>query len=151
MNAKIAESQFLATLRKLESRLEVPIVPGELAGWPTIASKSSLEVSEQFRSLIDKHNDSFEAILEHDLELASRVAEMRKRDQDLMQKTRQCASRLSDLANKSIELKNESELEAETDEMTRVALGIIIELRKQESAITTWYMEAFNRDRGVGD
>jgi len=30
-------------------------------------------------------------------------------------------------------------------------LAFVIKARTQETAISTWFMEAFNRDRGVGD
>ncbi len=34
---------------------------------------------------------------------------------------------------------------------TKRALDLIINIRKQESAVTTWYQEAFQRDRGNVD
>jgi len=31
------------------------------------------------------------------------------------------------------------------------ALGFVIQARKQQTALKTWYVEAFQRDRGVAD
>ncbi|MDZ4848813.1 MAG: hypothetical protein SGI77_05935 [Pirellulaceae bacterium] len=46
---------------------------------------------------------------------------------------------------------NESKLTEQVAKIVEQALAFVIKARTQETAIATWFMEAFNRDRGVGD
>jgi hypothetical protein len=37
------------------------------------------------------------------------------------------------------------------DHLVERGLSLVLRIRKQEAAVKTWYLEAFQRDRGVGD
>jgi hypothetical protein len=45
----------------------------------------------------------------------------------------------------------EESLEKARQLLVDQGLALVLRIRKQEAAARTWYVEAFQRDRGVGD
>lgn len=147
------DTELVAKLARYEKRLEIPHVPGELAGWLDSVHQAASDVaSELRRHLPTVHAEVFAVILERDLALAARVEEMKREDMRLIQRAEQLALAFARLAQQCAEKgPDEASLLGEVVQHSGKALSLIINIWKQESAVTTWYMEAFDRDRGIGD
>ena len=149
-----SQSPFIESLKNFETTLETPIISGELMNWAETAKQACEGMGEILcNGLQDKHAELFARILKEDDEMGSRVESLRAIDKEL---------RNADLVNvqRSLNLvlqrasevePDESKLTEQLDKTVEQALAFVIKARTQETAISTWFMEAFNRDRGVGD
>ena len=145
---------FKKALEDFETSLERPVIAGELMDWVTTAERAHEQLGLYLRSDVQlAHADSYATILRQDSDLSSRVAELRATDEQLLHiefdKIAQSLSQLHDRAQSSAQ----DELKAEIlrVEVVRQGLAFIISARTQETAITTWFSEAFNRDCGTGE
>lgn len=145
--------QLTTTLESLEKRLETPIVPGELSSWVDQAVSALDEVSQLLkRHITENHPKQLNEILVQDKGLAARVEQLQEADVALVEQLVE-VRRIADVLRANSERLEPDEAPAEDLNQALVDQGLqlIIEIRKQESAISTWYLEAFHRDRGVVD
>ncbi|QDS92827.1 hypothetical protein FF011L_15760 [Roseimaritima multifibrata] len=144
---------YVEKLARYEQRLEIPVVPGELIDWLDAVSRVATDVAVDFRQRLRKaHAELFAVILERDLALAARVEEMKHEGVRLAQQARRIANAFERLAKDCrAEEPDEANLLEEVQRYSAEALSMIIGVRKLDSAVTTWYMEAFDRDRGIVD
>jgi sulfite reductase alpha subunit-like flavoprotein len=145
--------QLTAALESLEKRLETPIVPGELSSWVDQAVSALDEVSQLLkRHITENHPKQLNEILVQDKGLAARVEQLQEADIALVEQLVE-VRRIADVLRANSERLEPDEAPAEDLNQALVDQGLqlIIEIRKQESAISTWYLEAFHRDRGVVD
>jgi septal ring factor EnvC (AmiA/AmiB activator) len=153
MSTPTNHSALPEALDQLESYLELPVVPGEAENWLGAVRQACDDVSEHLvKEIHGPHADLLAKTQRQDPALAPRVEEMHQTDQQLLeecQALQRTIERLTDMAAKTES--DEARLEPWFKELTDSALTFILDVRKQEAAVTTWYMEAFNRDRGVGD
>ena len=137
----------------LEDALSVPQVPGELSDWAENACQAAQQLAQALEvELSELRGQQFGDILKQDPALAPRVEEMRRADTEQLHVCQRLAKQLC-----TIEDQSEKRSEAETSLHERVAhltecgLRLVVDLRKQDAAIDTWFQEAFQRDRGEGD
>lgn len=141
-------------LEDFETSLERPVLSGELMDWVTAAMRAHQHLGVLLREDVQHaHADLYAAILRQDTDLSSRVAELRATDEQLLgiefDKIGLILRQLSDRVLSSAQDEERAEiLRADT---VRQALAFVISVRTQETAITTWFSEAFNRDCGSGD
>jgi hypothetical protein len=145
---------FKKALEDFETSLERPVVSGELMDWVTAAIRAHQHLGVLLREDVQlAHADLYAAILRQDTDLSSRVAELRATDEQLLHlefdKIGLVLGQLSDRAQSSAQ--DEEQAEILRVEMVREALAFVISARTQETAIATWFSEAFNRDCGSGD
>lgn len=147
------ESRFLSALAQFEKCLETPVVPGELPTWLQAAQKSCEEVGQLLgHEVNERHDELFQTILQEDAELTQKVEELKTKDSDLLLQYEAVQSKLDQLCGISDQLEpHEAKFDEHVEDSTDQALSFVLEARKQDTAITTWYMEAFNRDRGIAD
>lgn len=145
--------QMSAAVERFESCLEEPVVPGELPEWAANAYAACEAVAPHLRHEIDQvHPKLFREIQQEDPSLGTRIEELRQADTELTQRLSDVDHALSELRSAaSIAEPDESRIEAQLDAAVKSGLDFVIALRKQETAIATWYVEAFQRDRGVAD
>jgi hypothetical protein len=140
-------------LASFETLMGTPIVSGEQAAWLR-ASQAGLDelaslVREQFSQ---SHPKQFAAIRKEDGELSSQVQLLVKEDGAILKQLPELRAKADKLAQLADEVKpDEVKLADSVQKFIDSALAFVVRVRKQEQAITTWTMEAFNRDRGVGD
>lgn len=153
MNDETITSEMSAALQNLETNLETPIVPGELSSWIHDLCQSRDKVDPLLHKLIeDSHSRRIELISEQDPDQLSRLQRLQEEDQALLDDFYDLAQAMESVAKQiGDEEDNESELIDETNEIVELGLALIIRTRTQEATLTTWYMEAFQRDRGVAD
>ena len=148
------QSPFLESLKNFETTLETPIISGELMNWAETTKHACEELGEILcNGLQDKHAELFARILKEDDEMGSRVESLRAidkeiRDNDLVG-VQQSLNLVMERAS-TVE-SHESKMTEQLHKTVEQALTFVIKARTQETAISTWFMEAFNRDRGVGD
>ncbi|MBC7967216.1 MAG: hypothetical protein H7Z17_14980 [Fuerstia sp.] len=145
---------FKKALEDFETSLERPVISGELIDWVTTAIREHQRLGVFLREDVQlAHADLYATILREDTDLSSRVAELRVTDEQLLHiefdKIALILSQLSDRAQASAQ--DEEKAEILRVEVVRQGLAFVISARTQETAIATWFSEAFNRDCGSGD
>lgn len=151
--AKRRDEELLEHLESLESSLGVPLVPGELRQWLETV-QSELESTERvLRTCIDsKHSKEFQQIGSEDPGLFGRVREMEQTDQENLQRSAVLLARLAKLKPLADAVgADEKQIEKPIENVVKHGLEFVTQVRKQETVIDTWLMEAYDRDRGFGD
>lgn len=153
MKTNIENDTLGQALQKFEKNLETPIVPGELSTWVSYLRASCDAVGRLLHAMLtNSHEERFRQIQEQDPELSARVKQLRNEDQQLLQDFESVAHRISALDQKTADqLANRPQSEKQLAELIESGLAFVIRVRTQEVAISTWHMEAFQRDRGLGD
>lgn len=146
-------SAFFQALERLESRLETPVVPGELSGWANAARAAADEAARAFDETVSGvHDRMYKDIVEQDPGAQNRVDGLREEDRRLLSDLSSLLSKISTLAKSAHYIEpDESQLEEQMDAAIQYGLKFVIDSRKQERALETWYLEAFGRDRGTAD
>ena len=149
----ITEKDVFEQLEKLERTVYVPIVSGEVTQWLDAVVKAIKSVDETacgyFRAV---HPELYEQITEQDPEQNSRVQALEREDDEI------CAS-LQALVDFAEKLKgvgkcvepDERRLANVNKELSDRAVGLVQRIRKHETEISTWHVEAMMRDRGPVD
>jgi len=144
----------LKALEEFESALETPVMAGELMGWVTTVHRACEQVGTLLRGDVQReHAALYATIAKQDPELSSRVEKLRKTDEQLaLVDFENVESGLKQLGDRA-ESAEQDELKASLlrAEVLKQALAFVIGARTQETAIATWFGEAFNRDSGSGD
>lgn len=147
------EQALPATLEAFEQSLETPIIPGELQSWSANAQTTCHEAVAALKEHVPTwHKRVLEDIKRQDAELSTRVQELRAQDAELLKQARRVKADATKLAEDAKVLpSHEPRIKREVKDFVNEGLDWIIRAKKQEAALTTWYQEAFNRDRGVAD
>ena len=152
--ARKAESHtFENALRELERNLETPVVPGEMAAWSRSLLKSLKATGLSLQEIVhDVHEERFRQISEQDPALLPRVVKLRQEDQQLMRDFEDVARLAAGLEPENEDVQSETpDVDDALDSLVKSGIAFVIRARTQEAALSTWHMEAFQRDRGVGD
>lgn len=153
MSRPLEENALGEALVRFETCLETPVVPGELPQWCQTAKDACGELGDCLRREINQiHPEMFRQIQSEDPGLAARVAALRDDDIELVSQmghVETIIARLSAAAN-AVE-PHESRVDEQVQSVVDSGLQLVLAARKQETAITTWYMEALERDRGTVD
>jgi hypothetical protein len=151
----MAESnpQLVEALQVLEKRLETPVVPGELVSWSEEAAAAIEAAGRVLREHIaDNHSRQLQEILRQDRGLAARVEQMQQNDVDLVQQLTEIRRLAGELRSSARQVEPDERLAADAHAaLVEKGLQWVIAARTQEAAIATWYVEAFDRDRGDVD
>ena len=90
--------------------------------------------------------------MQQDLELARRVEQLKEEDAGIAQQMVEFSRSLECLAAIAGAVgQHESRAQEQADQLVNSGQMFIARVRKQETAITTWLLEAFQRDQGAGD
>jgi hypothetical protein len=140
-------------LADLEEALELPVVAGELPLWAARAANAAQEVHILLTAyLAQAHREDFAAIAEQDLELAAKIDTMKGEDAAIRRDFDSFWELARNVAKAAVEVEpDELTLEKAQEHMVEKGLRLVLRIRKQEAEVRTWYVEAFTRDRGVGD
>ncbi|MDX1926620.1 MAG: hypothetical protein SFV81_08885 [Pirellulaceae bacterium] len=145
---------FLKSLSDLETTLATPVMSGELADWLT----NTLRDCERVKSMLvgevrEIHTALFSSILRENVNLSAQVEKLRAEDLRILHS--ECTEVLATLTHIQSEARLASKDEAKLSEaiasVSQKAIGFVVAARGQETAISTWLSEAFNRDLGSGD
>lgn len=147
------EERLKEALAEFEGCVETPVVPGELPGWSEQAEQSCERLGNFLRDEIGHHHRQlFQEITNEDPALAPRVQEMVATDQTLLQQHHQVCDRCHAMrAEADFAEPHEARMEPRVEAFVEEAIKLVVAIRKQERAVTTWYQEAMLRDRGDVD
>lgn len=140
-------------LSALEEVLAEPLVPGELTEWAAAVASATIKVEETLdRELRQLRPQQYETILREDAALAPRVEEMQRADNANILAARRLAKQLSTISEHAAQQQAaETAFQERVNDLVETGLRLVVDVRKQEAAVDTWFQEAFQRDRGVGD
>lgn len=148
-----AEQSLKEALGRLERRLETPVVPGELTEWIRAAVDACHDVGPALvRQMRKTHEPILDEMAREDFELVHRIEALRKEDEELRcdyQRLRDAADALAEQAEAAEP--HERRWDERRASFVRQGLDFVIRARTQELAVETWFLEAFDRDRGVVD
>ncbi len=140
-------------LAKLEEAVSTPVVSGEMADWAAEAERAAGALLQVLRDALPPlRQQQFDTILAEDSTLEPRVNEMRQRDTENLTLLERLHKQLGTISQQA-DLRQEAEtsLHDRVAKLTETGLHLVVEIRKQDTAVDTWIQEAFQRDRGVGD
>lgn len=148
-----SNSELHDLLETFESNLESPAVPGEMEEWIQAVHRSFEEleqcVAQQIRG---DHRAEFDEIVNEDPGLSQRVEEMARDDRACLERLHEFHGRITRLAGKIPKIEPDEQLvRKEFSEVVDQGLALVIQIRKQEKAVSTWLSEALTRDRGTVD
>ncbi len=140
-------------LAELEACLESVVVPGDLLSWATALQQACETGGNALRRAITgSHADQLSKIKSEDLNLAQRVVQLKEEDAEILKLYDQLAGKVQRLQERAdLAGSREDKLDETVQSLIDEGLALVIRVRKQESAINTWFAEAFQRDTGVGD
>jgi hypothetical protein len=147
------DDDFRSTLERFEHSLVTPVVPGELPAWLEAAHSSCKEIGEPLRHVVEEaHPDLLREIARQDIELTPRIEELKTKDEAMIAEWNTLCRALDELRQRADRTEpNEAKLDAQVERLREKCLHFVIEARKQDAALATWLVEAFNRDRGIAD
>ena len=152
-NRNYSQDDLNAVLTKFETNLLRPAISGELASWLEDVQKSWEEASAQIHYYIKHlHPRQYDEIAKQDPELLPRIEQLRADDEAIEQQRSKLSKSIGRVGEHAAKLEpDEEKAEKYTKAIVEDGTAFIIRVRKQEVAVQTWYVEAFNRDRGAVD
>jgi hypothetical protein len=147
------EDDLKTALAKFESNLVSPIVSGELASWIDDVKTGWSEASEQIHYHIKHlHPRQFDEIGTQDPELLPRIELLKAEDDAIEEQRKQLSTTMDRVTQHAPKLEpDEEKAQKHTQTLVDDGTAFLTRVRKQEAAVQTWYVEAFNRDRGAVD
>jgi hypothetical protein len=148
-----AENELKGALSAFETSLATPVISGELADWLDAVKKSwaaaSAQVQHQAR---ERHPQQYDEISKADPELFPRVEQLQAEDEAIEADRATLDNLVARMSEHVPKLEpDEEKAQHHTKTVTDDGMAFIARVRKQEVALQTWFVEAFNRDRGSVD
>jgi hypothetical protein len=153
MTTVAPEQTLTDTMANVEAALLAPVVSGEMQGWilavQQAAATFAMDWTTHLRTVL---HVQYEQIANTDLELSACVEKMIQTDDKLLEELACFHEKLHDLQQAAAHVDwQESKLAAQQKNIEQIGIGLILRIKKQQSAAATWLAESVYRDRGVGD
>jgi Spy/CpxP family protein refolding chaperone len=141
-----------AALSQFESCLESPVIPGELPSWAAAVEQTYRGLGGPLRREIeDTHRDQLAQITSEETDLLAQVQQLREEDAQLGEVYQAFGNDIRAFRKQAERVEpHEGKLAERLTRVVNDGLALVIRIRKQQRAIRTWLLEAFNRDTGVG-
>jgi hypothetical protein len=103
-------------------------------------------------NLSQLHPQQFDEIAQQDQELFPQIEQLKAEDEAIAADLTRISNMVARDAEHVPKLEpDEGKAQKHVQNLIDAGLAFIIRVRKQEVAVETWLVEAFNRDRGAGD
>ncbi len=147
------DGDLKTALANFETNLVTPIVEGELTSWIEHVKTGWSEASAQIHYHIKHlHPRQYDEIGKQDPELLPRIETLKAEDEAIEQQREQLATTMNRVTQHAPKLEpDEGKAQKHTQTLVDDGTAFLTRVRKQEAAVQTWYVEAFNRDRGAVD
>jgi hypothetical protein len=147
------ETALNAALTELETSLLTPIVSGELDGWVQSVRQSLAKLGPLLENYIRSVlHVQYGEIVKADSELLPRVEQLIEEDQKLLEEWQAFEQELATLTQRAPDaLKDELKVAGNVNRVEERGTRLILRVRKQQAAATTWLAESLYRDRGPVD
>ncbi|WP_254513078.1 hypothetical protein [Anatilimnocola floriformis] len=137
---------------KLETALLTPVLSGELVAWINAVQDTADDVAEQLSPFFEGLHSDFTEIAKSDNELLSHVQQMVECEQKLLQRHEDFRRNLHLLAEKASRVRSdEAKIGDERAKVERQGTELLTDLKRLQTAASTWLQEAVYRDRGPVD
>ena len=148
-----ADAELKSALEAFEVSLATPIISGELADWLKQVGLAWSKLLDQLRHNIEHaHAEQFALIEEQDLELLPNVEQLQTEDAAILEDCDALERTIARTTSHAPKLEpDEEKARQHTKPLVDAGIALVTRVRKQEVALQTWYVEAFNRDRGAVD
>ena len=148
-----SHDELKAVLTTFETSLLSPTVSGELAPWLEEVQKSWEEASAQIHFHVKHlHPRQYDEISKQDPELLPRIEQMQAEDEAIEQQREQLSQSIGRAGQHVPKMEpDEEKAQKHTKAIIDSGTAFVTQVRKQEVAVQTWYVEAFNRDGGAVD
>src|SRR4051794_24307564 len=148
-----SHDDLMAVLTKFETSLLTPTISGELPSWLEEVQKSWEEASAQIHFHIKHlHPRQYDEISRQDPELLPKIEQLQAEDEAIEQQREQLSQSIGRVGQHVLRMEpDEEKAHKHTKAIVDSGTAFLIQVRKQEVAVQTWYVEAFNRDRGAVD
>lgn len=145
--------KFEESLKRLTICLQTPLVPGEMEAWVAAVREACDDAGALLRHRIEfVHPAEYAQIVKEDPELFRQVDQMKEGDRQSLEQLEAFAGRLGQLGQAAPRCEpDEQRLDKTLSTLIDNGLALVMHAQKQEVARRTWLVEAFNRERGVGD
>jgi hypothetical protein len=146
-----ADTELRAALTAFETSLATPLVSGELAKWTETVKSAWEPTSQQVQHHAEcDHPSQYEEIGGADPELLPRVEQLQSEDRAIEQDRHSLDQLVTRIASHLPKLEpDEEKAQQHVKKLVDEGIAFITRVRKHEVAIQTWFVEAFNRDRGT--
>ena len=136
-----------------EESLSTPFSSGDMADWAGKVEQAAQALLQVLRDeLPPLRQQQFDTMLGEDPALEPRVNEIRESDAENVTHLERLHKQLATVAGQAdVRQEAETALHDRVQKITEAGLHLVVEVRKQNTAVDTWIQEAFQRDRGVGD
>lgn len=146
------DPELAEALGAFETALATPIVPGELEPWAETLQAKAKRLEPLLHRRIADHEKCFSQIEKADPELIKRVENLKSEDEEIHSEFQSLSERIASLAERAPDTEpGETVANRQVPELVDNGLAFVIRVRKQEVALRTWLVEAFQRDRGPVD
>jgi hypothetical protein len=151
--ATTSEDELKSALAAFETSLATPVISGELTEWLEAVKQAWAEVlAKSHYQAKHEHPRQFEQISKEDPELLPKVEQLQAEDTAIEQHRETLSQIVSRTTAHAPKLEpDEEKAQHHTKKLIDEGMAFIARVRKQEVAIQTWFVEAFNRDRGAVD
>jgi len=148
-----ADNDLRTALSALETSLATPLISGELADWLAVVADSWATAKQQVQHHSEvEHPSQFQQIGSEDPELLPRVEQLQAEDAAIQQDCQALDHSVSRIASHAPKLETDEEkAQHHIKKLVDEGMAFVTRVRKQEVALQTWFVEAFNRDRGAVD
>ena len=153
MAASDRENGLRDALEAFETALATPLVSGELEAWIDQVRKTWSELSTQINhQSVQLHPRQYQQISSEDPELIPQVDKLKTEDQAIERDRQGLSRRVRGIAQHAPNIEpDEEKVKRHISQLIDDGITFVGRTRKQEVAVETWFVEAFNRDRGVAD
>lgn len=145
--------ELKAALERFETCLLSPIMAGELIGWVAETEQTWCDAALHIRTHTkDLHPRQFKQISKEDPELLPRTEKLRTEDADIEEDVEDFDRALRRFKEHAPKFEpDEEKIARHAQKLIDDGVALVTSVRKQEAAVQTWFIESFNRDRGVAD
>ena len=148
-----SEGELNDALSKLETALLSPVVAGELESWARTAQDAATCLAERLPAHLKfVLHPQYAEIAKSDAELLPKVEQLVAEDQKVALEQDAFRTHLNDFAKLASQIKkDEARVSAERTKLEQAGLDLVLRIKRQRAAASTWLAEANYRDRGTVD
>lgn len=153
VNPRSPDDELKSALAEFETDLLRPIVSGERMAWVGEVKKSWAEASAQVHYHVKHlHPRQYDDMSKQNPEMLPRIDLLSAEDDTIEEQREHCAQAIARAVSFAAAMEpDEEKAEKHTTQLVEAGIAFITRVRKQEIAVQTWYIEAFDRDRGAVD
>lgn len=139
-------------IERLETALVMPVVPGELTTWAANVRQAFDETIAVWEARRAADDQNLKEIGEQDPELLYKVEQLKAEREEAWRHAQEVSEMIGRIEHRAEAVEPDERLaQKQLEDTVARGLDFVIRLRKLDAELTTWLLEAFQRDRGVGD